>query len=181
MSALTDIERATLLRLARRSLTEYTQTREILSCSEYAEALRVRRGVFVTLRRGGSLRGCIGYVRDCKPLCDAVIHCAIAAGHEDPRFRPVRMEELDKIEIEISVLSPLSRLGSTDEIEIGVHGVMVEKQRQRGLLLPQVALEHHFDRQRFLEETCRKAGLRRQAWQDEDTTIFVFTAEIFGE
>jgi AMMECR1 len=102
------------------------------------------------------------------------------AALRDPRFPPLRAEEVESVEIEVSVLSPL-RAMQVDEIEIGKHGLLIEKGRQRGLLLPQVATEHGLDRERFLEETCRKAGLPREAWKSAETAIFGFTCEIVGK
>lgn len=144
-----------------------------------------RRGVFVTVRKHGQLRGCIGYVRGIKPLWEAVVDMAQAAAFEDPRFPPVRPEELDDLEIEISVLTPLRQVkGKPEEIlrqiQVGRHGLMIEKPPYySGLLLPQVAVEYGWDAETFLEETCHKAGLPASAWRDPSARIYVFEAEIF--
>ncbi|MEW6388384.1 MAG: AmmeMemoRadiSam system protein A [Thermodesulfobacteriota bacterium] len=139
------------------------------------------RGVFVTLTRQGRLRGCIGYVEAVKPLLPAVQEMALAAAFHDPRFPPLREEELADLELEISVLTPMRQIAKVDEIEVGKHGLIIVKGMHRGLLLPQVATEYKWDRQTFLEQTCCKAGLPPDAWKDPDTRIYVFTAEILTE
>lgn len=144
-----------------------------------------KRGVFVTVRKHGQLRGCIGYVRGVKPLWEAVVDMAQAAAFEDPRFPPLKPEELRDLELEISVLTPLRRLkGSPEEIlrqvQVGKHGLMIEKPPYHsGLLLPQVASEYGWDAETFLEETCYKAGLPASAWKDPTARVYVFSAEVF--
>jgi AmmeMemoRadiSam system protein A len=145
------------------------------------QALLERRGAFVTLKAAGRLRGCIGMVEAHAPLKSTVREMARAAAVGDPRFNPLRAEELDGVSIEISVLSPLRLLDSPEDIVVGVHGLVVEKGRRRGLLLPQVASEAGWDAETFLSATCEKAGLPRSAWRDEDTRIYAFTAFVFGE
>jgi AmmeMemoRadiSam system protein A len=113
-------------------------------------------------------------------LRESVVHCAQSAALHDPRFPPLLKAELPALQIEISVLSPLSRIDPND-VEIGKHGLVVATEDRRGLLLPQVSTEHHLSREEFLEETCRKAGLPRDAWRDPQTEIFSFTCEIFQE
>lgn len=134
----------------------------------------------MTLRKRARLRGCIGQIGTGQPLADVVAYSAKAAALEDPRFDPVRAEELQEIEIEISVMSPLQEITS-DQIEAGKHGLLVSKGWRRGLLLPQVATEWRWTSARFLEETCVKAGLERNAWREPDTKIQGFTAEVFSE
>jgi AmmeMemoRadiSam system protein A len=138
------------------------------------------RGVFVTLHRRGQLRGCVGQIEACGPLGEVVERCAIAAAEEDPRFAPVKPAEVAELEIEISLLSPLEPVAPA-AIEVGRHGLVVERGMQRGLLLPQVATERHWQWQRFLEETCVKAGLERDAWKNPGTRTFAFTTEVFSE
>ncbi|CUS98361.1 hypothetical protein JGI22_00358 [Candidatus Kryptobacter tengchongensis] len=138
-------------------------------------------GAFVTITINDTLRGCIGYVEAIKSLAETVNEVAAKSALEDPRFPPVEPDELDKIEIEISVLSPLSSVKSVDEIKIGEHGLMVKRGWRRGLLLPQVAVEHNLTREEFLEHTCLKAGLPPDCWKDKETEIFKFTAIIFKE
>jgi AmmeMemoRadiSam system protein A len=142
-------------------------------------ALERPSGAFVTLRENGELRGCVGYIDAVKPLLTTVEEASIRAAFEDPRFEPLRPAELARLELEVSVLSPLRRITDASEIDIGTHGIVVETRTVRGVLLPQVAVECGWDRATFLAQTFRKAGLapgRRTA-----VTISVFTAEVFGE
>jgi len=140
-----------------------------------------KRGAFVTLHNDAALRGCIGFVLPYKPLVDTVREMAVAAATRDPRFPPVESQELPRLHIEISVLSPLREIMDVDEIIVGEHGIYIQNGYNSGLLLPQVADEYNWDRQTFLEQTCRKAGLSESAWQDEKTVIKIFSAQVFGE
>jgi len=135
----------------------------------------------VTIKKGGSLRGCIGYVEAIKPLVVTVSEMAAAAALRDPRFPPVGPDELDQLELEISVMSPIFKVTDTSEIQTGLHGLIVRRGAYQGLLLPQVATEYGWDRETFLSHTCRKAGLPPEAWKMEGTEISAFTAEVFGE
>jgi AmmeMemoRadiSam system protein A len=137
-------------------------------------------GAFVTLNCSGRLRGCVGQIETVGSLAEVVERCAVAAATEDARFAPVSLDDLAQLEIEISLLSPLEPVAPAG-IEIGRHGLVVEQGMHRGLLLPQVAVERHWQWQRFIEETCMKAGLRRDAWKDAGTRTFAFTAEIFSD
>ncbi len=137
-------------------------------------------GAFVTLQRDGRLRGCIGEINSKEPLAKVIARCARAAALEDPRFRPVRPDELAQIKINISILSP-PRRSNAEEIEPGKHGVIVSRGYRRGVLLPQVAVERGWDARLFLEEACVKAGLEREAWKGSGVVIETFTAETFGE
>lgn len=137
-------------------------------------------GAFVTLHKAGHLRGCIGYVAPIYPLYEAVIECSVAAATQDPRFSPVSLEEVPQIDIEISALSPMEDVEDVKSIEVGVHGLVISQHGRRGLLLPQVAVEYEWDRERFLRETCRKAGLPVDAWQ-QGAKIEKFSASVFGE
>jgi len=141
--------------------------------------LKEPRGAFVTLRKHGELRGCIGRIIADKPLNETVEEMSEAAAFHDPRFRPVTQDELRVLQIEISVLTPFKKITNTNEIRVGVHGLYVRKGGQSGLLLPQVATEFGWDRDTFLENLCRKASLPKDAWKDKDTDIFVFSADIF--
>lgn len=145
------------------------------------KALALDRGAFVTLKKDGQLRGCIGYTSPLQPLCNTVRDVAASAALKDRRFSPVKKEELDQLHYEISVLSPFRHVQNIDQIEIGKHGLLVKKGRSEGLLLPQVARDYDWDRVTFLQQTCRKAGLPLDAWQDEETDIFMFSAFVFGE
>jgi uncharacterized protein len=139
------------------------------------------RGVFVTLHRHGRLRGCIGYLEAMKPLLAAVQEMATAAAFNDPRFPPLKEEEVADLDIEISVLSPMCQIKSIDEIQVGRDGLYLERGPCRGLLLPQVATEYGWDRRTFLKQTCVKAGLPPDAWEDPATRIFIFSAKILHE
>jgi AmmeMemoRadiSam system protein A len=180
MHSLGSREKQALLQVARRALTlavEGGETHEDLS----ADATLTWPGAaFVTLHAGKRLRGCIGQLDWDEPLAQVVGYCAKAAGLEDPRFEPVRPDELPGIEIEISVLSPLEEI-APDSIRVGEHGLVVSRGWQRGVLLPQVATQYRWDARRFLEETCVKAGLERDAWKDPATRINGFSAEVFSE
>jgi len=169
-----------LLDLARRVIVEAVLHGRFFQPPAPAGELAKLSGAFVTLHEQGRLRGCIGQVEPVEPLANAVARCAVSAALEDPRFYPVRAEELGNLEIEISILSRLEPV-QPDEIEVGRHGLVVTQGRRRGLLLPQVATQYRWARERFLEETCAKAGLERDAWKDSATRIESFTAEVFSE
>jgi AmmeMemoRadiSam system protein A len=178
--ALDDNDKRELLRIARATLREYLTTGFMPPGAPHRRSLLEPRGAFVTLHTGGELRGCIGRVDADTPLYLAVEQLAVAAATRDPRFDPLRAEELPETRIEISVLSP-PRAGKPDEIELGKHGIVVTRGVRRGLLLPQVAVEHKLDRERFLDETCGKDGLPPGAWRDPSTRLELFTADVFGE
>jgi uncharacterized protein len=166
--------------LARQAVTEAVRHRRLLETIPRSEALEPRCGVFVTLHVGGKLRGCIGVIEAKQRLGESIVRCASGAALEDPRFSPLLEEELPLMRVEVSLLSPLEPL-LPEEIEIGRHGLLVEQGIRRGLLLPQVAVEHHLGREEFLKETCHKAGLPVDAWKAPDTHIYGFTCEILDE
>ena len=141
--------------------------------------LQEKRGAFVSLHKSGRLRGCIGQIVPTQPLQQTIADMAVAAAFDDPRFDPLTLREMKDLELEISVLTPMERLKNPDEIEIGRHGLYLKKGFCSGLLLPQVAVEYGWDRNTFLEETCRKAGLSRGAWKEKGTEIYIFSADIF--
>jgi AmmeMemoRadiSam system protein B/AmmeMemoRadiSam system protein A len=143
------------------------------------ETLKEKRGAFVSLHKHGQLRGCIGSIQPSKPLHQTVQEMAVAAAFNDPRFESLTSKELKDIELEISVLTPLERIKDIKEIEVGKHGLYIKKGFFSGLLLPQVATDYNWDRITFLEETCRKAGLPRNAWKERDAEIYLFSADIF--
>lgn len=138
-------------------------------------------GVFVSLHLGKKLRGCIGHLGPASPLAQLITEMARAAAHHDPRFPPLRPEELPQVRIEISLLFPLERLNSADEICIGRHGLMVRLGTHHGLLLPQVATQRRWDARTFLEHACRKADLPPEAWQDPEAEVLRFRAEVFSD
>jgi AmmeMemoRadiSam system protein A len=180
MPSLSEADRQSLLALARRAIVEAVSFQKSIGDTPRIGASTEIRGVFVTLHARGRLRGCIGVVEVFEPLGESIPHCAASAALRDSRFSPVRVEELPEIEIELSLLSSFEPILS-ENIEIGKHGLLISQGSKRGLLLPQVAVEHKFSRDRFLEETCRKAGLSANAWQEADTKIFGFTCEVFSE
>ena len=179
-SVLSEEDRRALLQFARESVRNAVR-RSSPAGKIQPEGIFARKcGVFVTLYVCGKLRGCIGVVEAQEPLGESIAHCAAGAALHDPRFPPIREEELDHLQIEISLLSQPAPI-RPEEIELGRHGLLVVQDRQRGLLLPQVAPEHHLDRERFLEETCRKAQLPRDAWKSDTVEIFGFTCEILSD
>lgn len=141
--------------------------------------LKENRGAFVTIHKKGQLRGCIGYIEARKPLYKTIEEMAEASAFRDTRFPPVSEKELSDLDIEISVLTPLRKIKDINEIEVGKHGIYIKRGWYSGLLLPQVATEYGWDRQTFLEHTCLKAGLPPNAWKDQDTEIYIFSADIF--
>ena len=180
MSLLARSEKKILLEGARRALMHAVEHRNLPEDFPGSEVLQRPGGAFVTLRQRGRLRGCIGQFASQDPLIEVVRYCAKAAALEDPRFEPVRAEELAELELEISVLSAAQEI-LIEDIEIGRHGLIVARGWQRGVLLPQVAAEFHWTAERFVEETCAKAGLERDAWRDSATRVYAFTAEVFRE
>ena len=180
--SLTEQEKSELLALARKSAEYAVQTHKAYEPPASAsETLNREYGAFVTLTEGGMLRGCIGYTSAVKPLYITVRDTASYAALRDPRFRPVSVAELSQLQYEISVLSPLRRMTDIQQIKVGEHGLLMKNGEYEGLLLPQVPVEQKWDRQKFLEQTCVKAGMRSECWKDEDTDIFMFTAVVFGE
>jgi hypothetical protein len=143
--------------------------------------LSEKRGAFVTLHEHGQLRGCIGYIEAVKPLYQAVSDMAVAASTEDPRFPPVETHELDSIDIEITVLSPMHSIPSPDSVVVGKHGVVINKSGRSAVFLPQVPVEEGWDRNTYLSQLCLKAQLPRDAWKSPDARLSVFTGQVFGE
>lgn len=180
-SGLSEEEKESLLRLARTTLEKKLFGKaDTLPELPGSAVLKEKRGVFVSLHRRGMLRGCIGCLEGRKPLLSTIEEMARAAAFNDPRFPPLSAEELKDLDIEISVLTPLQEIKDINKIEIGVHGLFIERQHCCGLLLPQVATEWGWDRTRFLEETCRKAGLPSSIWKERGTNIYIFSADVFG-
>lgn len=177
---LSDAERAELLNLARRTL-EIRLRNETAGPFTVGAGLRQCNAAFVSLHRREELRGCIGQIVADRELYHVVQHCVVSAAMEDLRFPPVTADELSELSIEISVLTPFRRIRSIEEIEVGRHGLYMERGRSRGLLLPQVATQHQWTRTTFLKQTCRKAGLPESAWQDARTAIYIFEAEVFSD
>ena len=180
-SALSRQEQNTLLMIARKTLDEYISKGNIPQFDIKESRLLEKRGVFVTLTKNHDLRGCIGYIVPVVPLYKAVIEMTVSASTRDPRFPPVSKGELKDINIEISALTPLRLIDDPGGIEMGKHGLYITKGNHSGLLLPQVAAEHKWNREEFLRQTCIKAGLPQNAWKDKGTSIYTFTAQIFSE
>lgn len=180
MLSLSEADRRAALKLARDAVVEAVFRRKLPDFIPRDGIFAERRGVFVTLHVSGRLQGCIGVTEASEPLGEAIVRCASSAAVEDPRFTPTKKEQLEHLSVEISLLSPLEPI-APEAIEIGRHGLLIVLHANRGLLLPQVAVEHRLTREQFLEETCRKAGLRREAWHDPEARIFGFTCEVFSE
>ena len=180
--ALATAEREELLRVARRSLEEHLAGRGPYRPEPENASLREHRGAFVTLHRapGGELRGCVGMMRAEAPLALTVALMAVASGTEDRRFEPVTADELPELRIEISALGPMRPI-RPDDVEVGRHGLLISHDGQRGVLLPQVPVEHDWDRETFLDHTCLKAGLPPGTWKQDGVELLAFTAEVFGE
>ncbi len=174
----TYLERRQLLTLAHDAILSALEHREITHLLSSAR-LAAPRGVFTTIYLHSQLRGCVGYPLPAAPLHRAIVETARGAAFEDTRFPPIALEEARELKISLSILSPL-KTASPEEVEVGIHGLLVSKDGRRGLLLPQVPLENGWDRITFLEQTCRKAGLSPNAWQS-GATVEVFTAEVFGD
>jgi len=180
--SLTSSEKRQLLEIARKSVESAVKEDKAYGLPANLPASLMRdRGAFVTLKENGELRGCIGYTVAMQPLAETVRDVAAFAALRDTRFRPVAASELPLLKYEVSVLSPLRRVSDINQIKIGEHGLMIVKGRTRGLLLPQVASEEHWDRNTLLDETAMKAGLPAKAWRDKDADLFMFTAVVFGE
>lgn len=178
---LSDENKRFLLQLARDSMAAFAAGQALRDPANVPDGVQAVLGAFVSLHKDEQLRGCIGYVEGIKPLWQAVRDLAIEASARDPRFAPVKGGEAEQIDIEISVLGPLEPIDGPDEIEIGTHGLLIRRAGRSGLLLPQVAAEYAWSRERFLEQTCWKAGLPLDAWQGPGAEIYRFDAEVFGE
>lgn len=171
-------ERRLLLRLAHEAIAT-AAAGGALAGDAPSPHLAQPRGVFTTIYLEGKLRGCVGYPSPIAPLYRAVAETAQAAAFEDTRFPPLRAQDIPALEVSLSILSPLCPIRA-EEVEIGRHGLVVSRSNQRGLLLPQVPVEHGWDRTTFLEQTCKKAGLPKDAWR-EGAALEAFTAEVFGD
>lgn len=172
------------VRLARRAIEEYLKTRKVTR-EELRGVFSQKRGVFTTLIKHGDLRGCIGFPYPIKRLGEAIIESAISAAVDDPRFEPVRLSEMDEIEVEVTILTEPERINASPKdlpkfVEIGRHGLLVKKGLFSGLLLPQVAVEFGFDVEEFLSQTCMKAGLSPDCWLT-GAEVYRFEGQIFKE
>jgi len=178
---LTKKEKDSLLDIVKKTIAAKVNNADLKNIAADSPTLKEKRGAFVTLKKRGNLRGCIGCINAVKPLWETVQEMALAAAFNDPRFPSLKPEELKELTFEISVLSPLQRVQDIREIQVGKHGLYIVYGHNSGLLLPQVASEYGWDRETFLKETCRKAGLQTHAWQDKETEIYIFSADYFGD
>lgn len=171
-------DRERLLQLARDSIAAHLAGLPV-PVALSLPIMEQQAGVFVSLHKGRALRGCIGHIDPDQALSRAIPNAAVAAASADPRFAPMTSEELADVQIELSILGPLERIGGAGDIEVGRHGLLVERSWSRGLLLPQVAAEWGWDAEAFLSQTCHKAGLPLDALRT--AAVWRFEAEVFSE
>jgi len=182
-----DADGEELVEMARRAVTEFLKNNSKINDAEFNSKFNFSSGVFVTLNKQDSLRGCIGYPIPIKKLSYGIIDAAISAATQDTRFSPVSVDELDKITFEVTVLTPPLEIKVREpieylkEIKVGRDGLIVENSYSSGLLLPQVPIEYGWTVEKFLKYTCQKAGLDKDAWKDNDTKISRFEGVIFKE
>ncbi len=170
-----------LLGIARRAIDACLGSRTCPVESVEEASLNRITGCFVTIHQDNQLRGCIGNFVSEQPLHLEVAQMAVAAATGDPRFYSMNEKDIGNYNLDISILSPLEKIADIAQIEVGTHGIYLEKDYCRGVLLPQVATEYGWDRQTFLEQTCIKAGLDTQAWQSPQTDIFIFSAQVISD
>ena len=184
---LSDDDGQVLVKMARTAVTEYLQNNSKINNKEFNSRFNIDSGIFVTITKENSLRGCIGYPLPIKKLSNAVIDSAIAAATEDPRFSPINPNELNNLIFEITVLTPPIEINVEKYedylsiIKVGRDGLIVENKQCSGLLLPQVPKEYGWDIEEFLAHTSEKAGLEKNAWKDQDTKVSRFEGIIFKE
>ena len=174
-------EQKILLEIARTAIESHVCNNKVCVVPREERRLNFKHGCFVTIKQNDKLRGCIGNFQSELPLFKEVAEIAMASACNDPRFYPLKIQDLDSITLQISVLSPLVKISNIDEIIIGAHGIYLERGPYRGVLLPQVATENGWDRTTFLNQTCIKAGLPSTAWQDSNADIYIFSAQVFGD
>ncbi len=177
---LTASDKKELLALARSAVETYVREQQVIEPPATSPNLATNKGAFVTLKERGELRGCIGFIEPIAPLSLIVIQAAIYAAVRDTRFEPVSVDELSRLEYEISVLTPLEEVTDPSLIRVGKHGLVIEKNGRKGLLLPQVPVENGWTREEFLAQACLKAGLPEDAWR-KGAKIYSFEAIVFGE
>jgi AmmeMemoRadiSam system protein A len=177
---LTKEEQQQLLKIARDTIVSYVTNGIVPQVESVTDELTQTRGCFVSIKQHSKLRGCIGNFVSDQPLYKLVQEMAVSAATRDPRFYPMKQDDLGSFELDISVLSPLRKIADVEEIQVGVHGIYIIKNSNRGVLLPQVATEYGWDRDTFLKQTCHKAGLPEDAWQ-MGCDIYIFSALVFGE
>ncbi|AJM91821.1 TIGR00296 family protein [Nitrosopumilus piranensis] len=186
-SQISDSDGIQLVKMARNAVTQYIKNNERVYDSEFNSKFNFSSGIFVTLNKQDELRGCIGYPIPVKKLCDGLVDAAISAATRDPRFTAVTADELEKITFEVTILTPPEEItvGEYSEylsqIRVGRDGLIVENEFTSGLLLPQVPVEYGWSEEEFLEYTCQKAGLGKDAWKEKSTKISKFQGVIFKE
>lgn len=181
MKDLTRDQQQALLALARNTIAESLGIPGQTGPELGDEIFNEKCGAFVTLHISGRLRGCIGYIQGIKPLKETIVDMAKASAFRDPRFPPLRKEEYNAIDIEISVLSPIETVNNVRDIRVGRDGLIISRGFNSGLLLPQVPVEQGWGLEEFLDNTCYKAGLSAAAWREKGTKIEKFSAQVFGE
>jgi AmmeMemoRadiSam system protein A len=182
MIELTKDQQKKLLILARKTIADKLGIKSDIVLPDFDDDIfREKCGAFVTLHKTGNLRGCIGYIEGIKSIPETVKDMAVSSAFSDPRFPSLKAEEFNKIDIEISILSPIEKVTGLNEIVVGRDGLIISRGFRRGLLLPQVPLEYGWDRDTFLMHTCFKAGLPGDSWKRSDTLIEKFSAQVFSE
>jgi uncharacterized protein len=179
-----NIESEQITSLARQSIAHYLEFHEYLKVpGDLPEDLYLPLGCFVTYKSKNNheLKGCIGLIQAETPLIENLIQFSVHAAINDPRFPSITLEDLPELSIEVSVMGPICDLGNIEDIEVGRHGLIVNRGSNQGLLLPQVATEYNMNRETFLEHTCMKAGLPKDSYLEAETKLFYFTADIFSE
>ncbi len=175
-------QREKLIEIVKYEVKSAANSNRIESYDSDDPGMNQKSGVFVTLYDSKKqLRGCIGYIESDKPLINTISRAARAAAMSDPRFSPVTPEEVEDLIVDISILSPMRVIDHIEEVAVGVHGLLISRGSYRGLLLPQVATKYKWDRERFLDEACIKAGLSANDWRKQSVEIKVFSAEVFGD
>ncbi len=181
-SYLSKSQKKELIKIARQGLNQFVSKKQIYAATTDDLELKKERGLFLTLRKNSNLRGCLGSIVARKPLYLEVRDMAIAAASQDSRFQPVLKSELNSINIEISVLSPLEEIDDVEKIELKKHGVMVKKGLKSGVFLPQVAVETGWGKEEFMNNLCEhKAGFLADSWKTKECQIFIFSSEVFDE
>jgi AmmeMemoRadiSam system protein A len=178
---LSEKQKELLLDIARKTIKDITNGKILPDFDIQDSQLNEECGAFVTIHNKGNLRGCIGNIIGDSPLWETIRKMAVEASRNDPRFPPVTEDELEEIDIEISVISPFEKVEDIEQIRIGEHGIFLRQGYYQGLLLPQVATEYGWSRKEFLEHTCMKAGLKKDCYRDARCEIFIFSAMVFGE
>jgi uncharacterized protein (TIGR00296 family) len=179
---LTEEQGKALLSIARENIIHYLTHNEMMSVHDIPAEFEEKRGVFVTLKKNETLRGCIGYPEPVYPLITALLDSSVSAALRDPRFPPITLKEMDTLTVEVTVLTePEKIVADPKNVTVGEDGLIVEKGYYRGILLPQVPVEWEWDAETFLCQTCMKAGLPPDCWLDKETIVYSFQGQIFSE